>query len=136
MNCQTYTRVLEIARALKPRAQTGDRFHVSVLIRKRKIVCIGVNDYNKSHLAHRFGAYQSHKFSKDEYRPSLHSECSLAIRAGIENWNGYEMVNVRIDNNGRAAMSKCCPNCERVVKALQPNKIYYSIDDVSFGETK
>lgn len=108
------------------------RHHVSFLTRKQKIVCIGVNNYNKPHPARRFGAYVATSKFVHSYVPSLHSECSLAIRTGLEDWSGFSLFNIRIDNNGDAAMSRCCVNCQRVVKALGPDKIFYSVDNERF----
>lgn len=138
MNAGLYHRLLDISRAMKDRTQTGDKYHVSFLVRKSRVFCIGVNNYHKSHLAHRFGPYHSSKFSQkdDPYRPSLHSECAVAIKAGLEDWSGLELVNIRIDNNGGAAMSKCCHNCMRVVKALGPNRVFYSVDNQHYAEEK
>lgn len=134
MNLKTYLRAVEISRALKPSRQTGSRFHTSVLIRKNRIVCLGINDYNRTHLSHRFGEYKSFKFPDADYRPSLHSECSLAIRAGLESWDGLEMLNVRIDNNGAVVNSCPCLNCRRVVRALGPKRVFYSVGEEAFAE--
>lgn len=135
MNQKTYNRLVEIARALKPKAQTGYSFHISALFRKGKILSIGVNNYNRQHLAHRFGEYYPTKFTASStYRASLHSECSLAIRAGLEDWCGCEMVNIRIDNNGNPANSKPCLNCARVVKALAPKRVFFSVAENLFEE--
>lgn len=136
MNARLYNRVLEIARALKPSFQTGQQFHVSALLRKGRIVCVATNNYNKRHLEHRFGRYVNTRFSNSgtEYRPSLHSECAVAIRAGLEDWSGLSLLNVRINNNGEAALSKCCPNCARVVAGLGPNHVFYSVDNQEFAE--
>ena len=136
MNRRIYNRALEICRALKPQAQTGSKFHVSFLVKKSRITCIGVNNYNRVHLAHRFGEYSSFKFPGSQYRPSLHSECSLAIRAGLESWEGFEMLNIRIDNNGEAANSKPCANCAKVVAALHPKRAFYSVSNGEFEEFK
>jgi deoxycytidylate deaminase len=135
MNQKLYSRLLEVAKALKNRTQTGAKHHSSFLVKKGKIVCIGVNNYNKQHPAHRYGEYKdSHKFTRDAYRASLHSEISLLIRSGLESWEGHELVNIRVDNNGNAAMSRCCPNCERVVNMLSPNRVFYSLDDNTYQE--
>lgn len=136
MNSRLYSRAVEIARALKPSFQTGQQFHVSFLFRKNRLFCLAPNNYHKRHLEHRFGRYTNNRFSAAgvEYRPSLHSECAVAIRAGLEDWTGLTLLNVRIDNNGNAALAKCCSNCRRVVAGLAPRRICYSVGNEEFGE--
>lgn len=135
MNHRLYKRLVEISKALKPKVQSGQKAHFSYLIRKQRVMCIGWNNYNKIHPAHRFGEYKnSHKFTKDDYRASLHSEISLTCRAGLEDWSGYDLVNIRIDNNDAPAMSACCSNCARVVASLNPNNVFYSVDEETFAK--
>ena len=136
MNSRLYSRALEIARALKPTFQTGQQFHVSFLFRKNRLLCFASNNYHKHHLEHRFGRYFNSRFSAagKEYRPSLHSECAVAIRAGLEDWCGITLLNVRINNHGNAALAKCCSNCKRVVAALGPRRICYSVGNKEFAE--
>lgn len=128
MNDRTFNRLIEISKALKPKRSTGRAFHTTFAVRNRRIIKIGINDYNKIHPAYKYGEYYSYKEFGSVYRPSIHSEIKMLIRLGEEDLSQYEIVNVRINNNNVPAMSAPCPNCARVLKALNPKAIYYSTD--------
>ena len=59
VNQRIYKRCLEVAKAMKPRVQNGKSYHVCYLIRKGKVICIGTNDYTKTHNVKRFGKYEN-----------------------------------------------------------------------------
>jgi deoxycytidylate deaminase len=127
MNIRLYNRAVEIAKALKPRAQNGKSFHITCAIVKSRIVCVGVNSYTKMHPYHRFGKYHSHHSEyKDEYRPSLHSEVSMIVKLGEEDLSCYDILNIRINNNGNVSNSNFCPNCFRTITNLNPKSLWYS----------
>jgi hypothetical protein len=114
---------------LKPRVQSGKSFHLSRAIKKSRIVCIAANDYNKKHNERRFGKYENHKGFLTEYRPCIQSEVKLLLKIGEEELSDYELLNLRIDNNGRANMSKACPNCYTTLLGFSPRKVFYSDSD-------
>lgn len=127
MNQRIFNRCVEIAKALRPKYKKGKSHHCSFAIKKGKIVCIGVNDYDCMHPYHKFGKYQNHKGYEDEYKPSKHSEVDLAIKLGEDSWSGLEILNVRIGNDMRVRMSKPCTNCSNIIiKPLRPKKVFYS----------
>lgn len=128
MNQRIYQRALEISRALKPKVQSGKSHHVCFLIRKSKIICIGVNNYKKTHNQNRFGVYQNHKGFKTEYRPCVHAEGNLLIKNGETDISDCELLNIRIDNSGKPNMAKPCLNCFGVLSSLDgpPKKVFYS----------
>jgi hypothetical protein len=126
MNLRIYNRAISIAKALKPSKIFGKSFHSTFIIRKSKIVCIGVNNYNKAHNSNRFGTYKNYKNLPGEYRPSTHSEINAIIRYGEEDLSGHEILNIRINNNGVPTISQCCPNCKKIIESLNPKKVYHS----------
>jgi hypothetical protein len=128
MNQRIYNRCLEAAKALKPKVQSGKSFHASFLIRKSKIICIATNNYNKAHNHNRFGRYDNWKGFESEYRPCIHSEVQILIRNGETDISDCELLNIRVDNNKNANMSKCCPNCARLLLQIDgpPKKVFYS----------
>ena len=134
MNQYICQKLIEVARAMKGEKSTGKSFHVTGIIRQNKIVCIGWNNYNKQHPAHRFGAYENYKGFTDRFRPGIHSEISAIIKMGQEDLSGYSMVNIRINNNFQVAMSKCCPNCERVIRQLGLKRLFYTTNLGNFEE--
>ena len=136
MNQKILNRCVEFARALKPDVKYGKSHHVSFAIYKSKIICIGQNDYTKLHPHHKYGKYENYaKEYASEYKPCIHSEVSLAIRLGEDNWRDYEIVNVRVGNDGKVRSSKPCLNCENlIIKALKPKRLFYSDDNENFHE--
>lgn len=133
MNQKILNRCVETAYALKPKVKDQNtRFHVCFGVRKSKIDAIGINDYNKIHPYHKFGRYLNHKGFETEYMPSLHAEVSLITKIGMENLGDYELVNVRIGNDGLVRMSCPCLNCTRVLQQLRPRSLWFSNDEGKF----
>jgi tRNA(Arg) A34 adenosine deaminase TadA len=126
MNNRTFNRLVEISKAMKARHQTGMRFHTTFFLKKGKIACIGWNNYNKLHRGHKFGEYKAHKSFKNDYIPSIHSECAAIIKLGEMDLSNYEICNVRIDNNSELALSMPCANCLKLISGLNPRRVYYS----------
>lgn len=125
---------MEISRALKPQKETGKAFHTCIAIRKGKIACIGWNNYGKLHNFYRYGQFENWKGLPGEYKPSLHAECSLCIRMGAENLSDYEILNIRIGNRNQIALSQPCLNCQRILRAVYPKKVFYSTNDEKYCE--
>lgn len=136
MNQKTFERAVEMARALKPTKKTGKSFHVSILYRKNRMVCVGINNYNKSHNEKKFGKYLNHKGFANEYRPSLHSESSCLLRFGEEDLSKYDILNIRIGNENQLLMSKPCPNCFRILQDVNIDNIFYSTDKHTYEQIK
>ncbi len=126
MNIRIYNRAVEIATALKVKVKNGKSHHGAFLLRKGKMVAIGVNDYKKQHNSNRFGRYNDHKGYTTEYKACRHAEISAIIRYGEEDLSDCEMLVVRIDNKNKPSLSKCCPNCARVLMGLNVKKVFYS----------
>lgn len=125
-----FNKLIETSVALKAN-QTGRCFHTSFILSKGKVLAIGMNDYNKLHLNHRFGQYHPRKINSDKhYVAGIHSEIDSILKLGRVDFSRYELVNIRIDNNGKLACAYPCPNCLRVITdQLQFKRIYYSISE-------
>lgn len=135
MNRKLFNRSIEIARALKPKLETGRSFHVSFAIKKGKIIKLACNNYNKLHNINRFPRYINWRNLPGEYKASLHSESALAIKMGEEDWSDYELLNIRIGNLNQPLNSCPCPNClKSVIIPLQPKKVFYSDNEGSYKE--
>jgi Cytidine and deoxycytidylate deaminase zinc-binding region len=126
VNQRIYARLLEVSKAMKPRVQTGKSYHVSALVYKSRIICIATNDYTRMHNEKRFGRYENWKGFESPYRPCIHSEIKLITKWGEEDLSDYELVNVRVDNNGNPNMAKACPNCARTLQGFAPRRVFYS----------
>ena len=131
MNNRLFNRCVEFSKALKPKIQNGKSFHVSFLVKKSRIICVATNNYKKLHNTKRFGTYDNWKGFESEYRPCIHAEVNVLIKTGETDISDCEMLNIRIDNNGGANMSKPCPNCSRLLSSLDgpPKKVFYSDGD-------
>lgn len=126
-------RAIEIARALRPAKVTGRNFHVTLIAKNSKILAIGWNNYNRGHSLKRFGKYRGYKNSPEKYRPSLHSEIAACIKLGKESLRGYDLINVRIGNDGRSVLlSKPCKNCANVLRQLRPKRVFFTNDKGNF----
>ena len=134
MNQRIGEKLIELARAMKPRKATGQYFHISSLIRKNRIICVGWNDYTRYHPSYKFGNYENYKGFTNAYKPSIHSEISSIIRFGEEDLSEMTLVNIRIGNMNQVALSKPCFNCQRVLKQLNIKRIYYSNNVGEFEE--
>jgi len=129
MNQRIYNRAVEIAKALMPKDIEGKSYHCSFAVRKSRIVCVGQNSYTKIHPYHKWGRYENHKNFPGEYRPNLHSECSLAIRLGEEDLSNYTILNIRINRRGQPVMSDFCINCFNLLRNLNAKRLFYSDSD-------
>jgi hypothetical protein len=118
-----FKRLEEIAKALKPVHQSGKSFHVTVVYRKNKMLCIANNNYNKNHPYHKFGEYAATKGG--DYMAGIHSETAALIKLGLEDCSDLTFVNLRIDNNGNPAISRPCDNCQRVLDQIGYKKIWF-----------
>ena len=117
---------VEITKGLKPQKQNGRSFHTTFIFHKNRILSIGHNDYKKMHPYHRMGKYVGYKTNPHLYQPALHSEISAILKLGEEDLSKYCFVNVRVDANNNLALSKPCPNCERVLRQVGFRRLFYS----------
>ncbi len=126
MNLRTGHKLIELARSMRPQKSTGQFFHISAILRKNRIVSIGWNNYLKSHPSRRFGHYADYKGFGGDFRASLHSEISAIIKLGEEDLSGFSMINIRIGNFNQVCMSRCCPNCFRVLRDTGLDTLYFT----------
>lgn len=63
----------------------------------------------------------------------IHAEVDAFRKArGILD-SDFDVVNIRMNNNGHIRMSKPCPSCENFLRSMQCRSVFYSTDD-SFQE--
>jgi hypothetical protein len=126
VNDKIYQRAVKKAKQLKPHVSIGKSHHITVAIKKSRIICVGVNNYKKLHNTKKFGEYANLKGFETPYQPCLHSEISLIIKLGEEDLSDYELLNIRLGNEDSPVMSKSCDNCAKVLQDLQPKRVFYS----------
>lgn len=118
-------RIVEVAKALREKEQTGQFFHVSFICKGVRILAIGMNNYYKSHPICRLHPYKAEECS-------IHSELSATIKFGEEDLSHYSFFNVRIGNNGNVMNSKPCAGCQSLLKQLNVRRFFHSTDDGEF----
>jgi deoxycytidylate deaminase len=116
---------IEISKCLKKDKESGRSFHCTFIYNKNKLLSIGFNSYKKLHRRHIFGAYKGTKDNPEQYIAGIHSEIDALIKLGKTDCSKLTFVNVRIDKNKQANISKPCENCFRVLQGLGFKQIYY-----------
>lgn len=128
-----FDRLVEVAKAMKLKEQTGNSFHVSFVLKKSKVVAIGVNSYVKRNpicLEYK-PTKSSAKLGK--YIASIHSEIDATAKVKYNDFDNYTLVNIRINNNGNVANSCPCPNCfKQILKMPYVKRVFYSNDEGNF----
>ena len=116
---------IDITRALRESRESGRSFHSTFIFDKGKLLSIGFNNYKKLHRHHLFGKYVGTKDNPDKYVAGIHSEIDAIIKLGRTDCSRLTFINIRIDNNNCANISKPCENCFRVLQGLGFKQIYY-----------
>lgn len=123
----------DIALSLLPEAkqerQTKNKFfHFAFGYKKNKLLAIGQNNPEKTHPQ---ALIFSKRFNTNLEHPYLHAETDLLSRL----WGKYyidsslRVVIIRLNKHGKLRCSKPCPRCELILKSLDINKLWWSIDD-------
>lgn len=120
-----FERLENISRAMKPIYQDGKCFHTTFAFHGNKLLVIGNNQYSKNHRWHKLGKYTPRKESTKNYQAGIHSEAMTILKLGMDDCSHLTFVNIRIGNNGEAAISKPCSNCYRLLKEYGFKNLYY-----------
>lgn len=122
---------IELAMAMKPAKQTGRFYHVTFICKKRKVIAVGFNNLQKLLNTNKWGEYLPTKSKAiTRYEPGIHSELAAIIKGGFEDYSDYDFFNIRINNLGQIASSKPCVNCQRILKQVGFNHVYYFDEDL------
>lgn len=108
-----YKKALELARF-----DYGFMDHFTFILRRKKIICVGQNEYR----THTFAKRHKYKF------PYIHSELN-AIRNfpwPIKELSKCKLVNLRLDMSGRLTMAAPCDYCSEMLSLFNPREIWYS----------
>ncbi len=120
-----FDRLVEIAKSLKRREQTGTNFHVTFALRHSKIVLIGINDCIKTHPL--TINYENVNWAKGSvYLPRLHSEADIVRQIRRGELSDYTLVNIRILNTDKLGMACPCVNCFELLRKHGAKHIFYS----------
>jgi len=112
--------------------RNGKSFHTSFAILKNRIVCVGWNCYNSPHNQYRFGVYKKEHLP-GKYTPCRHSECHLHEKLDKLSWKDYEILNIRMNQNGEPRLAMPCENClDKVIVPMRPKRMYFTDNDNSY----
>ena len=111
------------------------RYHFTIAFDVNKPILICQNNPIKvNHKAYRIGQQFNIKTYQDF--PYVHSE-SYLISKLLDRYNSLDtnlsIVNVRINRQGLILLSKPCDNCQKILDAVGLKKVYWSIDENTFG---
>jgi deoxycytidylate deaminase len=113
------TKLIEQAFLLLPHCDPNNNFqHFSFLVRRTKILSIGINS-NRSHTAaKKFGHYMN----------NIHSELSAIVHfPKSQDITRCTLYNVRIlKSDNSIAMSKPCKHCKKLIYAFGIKKVLYT----------
>lgn len=128
MDSQSYSKfqskLLEIARATIDFGVYKKAYHVSFLVRGKRIESIGVNSPRKTHsLSKSFGQY-------------THSEVHSIVkyRGWVSDIPKCDLYNVRVDKHNVVCNSRPCLSCQKVIEAFGVRRVYYTNDQGGFEE--
>ncbi|NJO61906.1 MAG: hypothetical protein HC836_27795 [Richelia sp. RM2_1_2] len=118
----------------------GRCFHVSFILHGSRILTCGINNYNQQHLIHKFGAFEA-RYRYGYYHPGRHSEIEAIKKINKcifkPDYTKYNLVNLRINRNGKLALSCPCANCMRIIsEKYHFKRIYFTTDHEEFGQLK
>ena len=115
MKTSILNQCLKFAR-MKLKSHSENYKHFSFIVQKNKVVDWGIN--NCKEMPAHFGYRKSSK---------THAEVAAYFKAkGIMQDGDFEIVNIRLNNDGWLRNSKPCDCCYRLLKALGCKRFYYS----------
>lgn len=117
-----FKRLTDLARALVNKKHR----HVSFVTRRNKIVSVGINNINKTHTKNLKYNYIGRENKDIRQEVGIHSELSAALKMGEEDLRKHNLINVRINKNGKIDMSKPCRGCQDLIRQLNFNKVFYT----------
>lgn len=134
MNLNKLDKFIEISRALMPSNFSKKTFHTTFIVKKNKIIKIGINSY-KTHPRNLLYNYRGKEDNVDIRRfVAVHSELSAILKYGKDDCSDCTFVNVRIDKNGVPCMSKPCIGCSDLLNTVGFKRLYYTNDNGIFVE--
>lgn len=128
-----FAKYIEITKALMSDGFDTKTFHTTFIIRKSRIQKIGTNA-KKTHPINLQYKYYGNDGTDIRATVGVHSELSAVLKYGKEDCSDCTFINVRIDKNGKTAISKPCLGCQSLLRQVGFKKVYYSTNLNSFEE--
>lgn len=101
----------------------------AVLARRGKVLSTGYNQMRKTHPLMR-------KHSNEEFELGLHAEVHACIGVSAGDLHGADVWVARVCRDGKLAIAKPCSVCQRFLRSVGVNRVYYSMDDGHYGVMK
>ena len=128
-----FERYVDVAKALKLTEQTGRCFHCALIIKQKKIICIGVNRYNKTN---RISAtYKPTKVTNvKHFMSGIHAEIqAMGKLKHMESFSKLHLVSIRINNQNQLDDACPCSGCAFELGRVDFKHIWYSTKEGKFN---
>lgn len=133
MNKKTLNTAINVAKALCPESLKKGigKSHVAFLVKKNKIVKIGLNK-NKTHPNNKNFAYRAKDGGNVDV--GLHAEMAVILKLKEKVLNKYSLIVLRVDGEGRLNSSRPCPGCQELIDSKKIKTTYFSCADGSIKQ--
>ena len=111
-------KAIEIAHSFCPANREIRTSHIAFLIKSNIIEKIGVNK-KRTHPETKNHPYH-------EGVVGIHAELDCLLKMDKEDLSGYNMLVIRVDNNGKLNMSKPCQGCQSLLEQFNIKEVWYS----------
>jgi deoxycytidylate deaminase len=108
----------QIAHSLCPTNREIRTSHIAFLIKSNIIEKIGTNK-KRTHPETKNHPYH-------EGVVGIHAELDCLLKMDKEDLSGYNMLVIRVDNNGKLNMSKPCQGCQSLLEQFNIKEVWYS----------
>jgi deoxycytidylate deaminase len=108
----------QIAHSLCPTNREIRTSHIAFLIKSNIIEKIGVNK-KRTHPETKNHPYH-------EGIVGIHAELDCLLKMDKEDLSDYNMLVIRVDNNGKLNMSKPCQGCQSLLEQFNIKEVWYS----------
>lgn len=106
--------------------------HFSFIVKKNKILSIGINNPKKTHPRNLKYNYTGRYNNNISEVVGVHSELSAMVKYGFEDCTNCVLINTRVNAAGKIANSKPCKGCQSLISQFNFKRIYYTTDNGDF----
>ena len=123
---------VEIAETILPKIYPTRKrnkiFHFAFGYKKNKLLAMVQNNPEQPSMK---ALRLSKKFQTNLKYPYLHAEADLVSRLWGKHYidNSLKVVVVRLNRHGELRQSKPCKRCDKILKALDVNKVWWSTEN-------
>jgi len=130
-----FSRLIETAKIFKLTKQTGRSFHVAYVLKGRKVIAVGFNNFNKTNRV--CYDYKPTRKHLPDYRSIIHAEPDATAK--IKNRTDIKdltLVSIRINNHNNPDYAEPCPNCAFHLGKLGIKHVFYTTESGTFAQLK